>query len=333
VRGVALLAVTLALAACAAPPPAASLRSYRRMAMGTVATVTVDLHDAAAADAAARLAFARINEIEDALSDWRPASETRRIETRPGERIATGPWIPLALDRSAEVRDGTDGAFDPTVGPATRLWREARARGEAPDPHAVAAVADRIGLERVAWSRPDAWVRIEPGTQFDFGGIGKGLAAEAAVGALREAGVPRALVAIAGDIAAGEAPRGRDAWRVAIDDPPGGERPTIPLRNASVSTSGDAEQAIELGEIRLAHVVDPRPGPRRGEGFTRRVAVTVVGPDGAIVDALGTALALLGPTDGARILETGGWTARGYSARFVVPEGVSQTPGFPDPAR
>ena len=315
------LAVLAALAGCAR----AELHTYRQVVMGTEAAVTIDADDEAAAIDAARIAFARMEAVERSLSDWRPSSDARRVEVRPGERVASSPWLVEALERGRVAFDATGGAFDPTVGPATRLWRTAKAEGRVPDAAETAAAAARIGFTRVSWDRAAGWVSVAPGVQLDFGGLGKGLAAEAAVAAMGEAGHDRTLVAIAGDVRAGSPPRGRDGWRVAIDDPPGGDRPTVTLRDASISTSGDASQAIEADGIRVSHLVDPRTG----RGSSRRIAVTVIGPDGAIVDALGTGLALLGPDDGLAALERSGLASLGYSARFVTPEGVRSSPNFP----
>lgn len=319
------LAGTLAALALLGGCARAELRTYRQLVMGTEAAVTIDADDEAAAKDAARIAFARMEEVEQALSDWRPSSDARRVEARPGERVAASPWLVEALERSRVAFEATGGAFDPTVGPATRLWRAARAESRVPGAAEASAAARRIGFAKVAWNRVEGWVSVEPGVQLDFGGLGKGLAAEAAVAAMREAGHGRTLAAIAGDVRAGSPPRGRDGWRVAIDDPPGGDRPTVSLRAASISTSGDASQAIEAGGIRASHLVDPRTG----EGSSRRIAVTVIGPDGAIVDALGTGLALLGPVEGLAALERSGLSDRGYSVRFVTSEGVTASRGFP----
>jgi thiamine biosynthesis lipoprotein len=62
------------------------------------------------------------------------------------------------------------------------------------------------------------------------------------------------------------------------------------LRNAFVSTSGDAERFAEIDGKRYAHIVDPKTGL----GVTRRATVTVVSQDGAAADAFATSLYLLG---------------------------------------
>jgi thiamine biosynthesis lipoprotein len=63
------------------------------------------------------------------------------------------------------------------------------------------------------------------------------------------------------------------------------------LRGVNVSTSGDAEQFIEIGGVRYAHIVDPRTAL----GVTSRMAVTVIEEDPAACDALATAACVMEP--------------------------------------
>jgi thiamine biosynthesis lipoprotein len=146
--------------------------------------------------------------------------------------------------------------------------------------------------------------------RLDFGGIAKGYAADEMVKALRSGGHSRCLVAAGGDIVAGEPPPDASAWDVAIAPlGPGDLPPTLRLANAAVSTSGDAEQFVEIAGRRYAHIVDPKTGL----GLTDRLAVTVVAPDGTTSDALATAAAVLGPKRGIELVES----APACAARFV----------------
>ena len=77
----------------------------------------------------------------------------------------------------------------------------------------------------------------------DVGAIGKGYAASEALAVLHEAGIRRALVAVSGDLAFGDAPPGQRGWRIDLhdDDPALAKVPrVIELTNAAVSTSGAA---------------------------------------------------------------------------------------------
>ena len=77
------------------------------------------------------------------------------------------------------------------------------------------------------------------------------------------------------------------------------------LANCSISTSGDAYQFVELGGRRYSHIVDPKTGL----GLTERCSVTVIAPDGITADALATAVSVLGPEHGMKLIESQPGTA------------------------
>jgi thiamine biosynthesis lipoprotein len=111
-----------------------------------------------------------------------------------------------------------------------------------------------------------------------------------AVRALARLGIRQALVSLAGDIAAGDAPPGEKGWVVELN-PVAGVTDRMMVSNVCVSTSGDAEQFVQIDGVRYSHIVDPRTGL----GVTHRVAVTVVAEEGALADAMATALSVMTP--------------------------------------
>jgi thiamine biosynthesis lipoprotein len=71
------------------------------------------------------------------------------------------------------------------------------------------------------------------------------------------------------------------------------------LVHAAVSTSGDAEQFVEIGGVRFSHIVDPATGL----GLTQPVAVTVVARRATVADALATACSVLDPVAAQRLTD------------------------------
>jgi thiamine biosynthesis lipoprotein len=71
------------------------------------------------------------------------------------------------------------------------------------------------------------------------------------------------------------------------------------LQNAAISTSGDAEQFVELGGVRYSHIVDPRTG----QALTGRRSVTVVAPRGIDADSLATAVSVMPPAEGLKLID------------------------------
>ena len=237
--------------------------------------------------------------VSAALSDYHDASELNRL----CDRYAVGVPEPVSDDLFRVLRaargfsEASGGAFDVTVGPVVKLWRRTRRTRELPDPTELAAARERVGWEAVTLDKDARTVTFaRPGVRLDLGGIAKGYAADAALAALRERGITRALVDAGGDLVAGDPPPGEDGWTVAVGD--GGE--TLSLANAAVATSGDAYKFTEVGGVRYSHIVDPRTGL----GLTDRSTVTVIAADGVTADAWASAVSVLGPDAGLALVQS-----------------------------
>src|SRR5262249_10228552 len=136
----------------------------------------------------------------------------------------------------------------------------------------------------------------------DVGGIAKGYACGAAIAVLARGGVTSALVAGSGDIVVSGAPPDAPGWTIGIgpvEAPAAAPRQFLRVKDAAVSTSGDAERFVEIGGKRYAHIVDPQTGL----GVVDRCSVTVVARDGATADSLDTAVYVLGPERGMALVE------------------------------
>ena len=127
----------------------------------------------------------------------------------------------------------------------------------------------------------DPW-KVEGG--FDPSGLVKGWAAEVAAKMLVDAGVESVLINAAGDLVlrGGQISEGGEVkpWSVGISSPDDVNQivKTFDVVDGSVATSGDYEKG--------AHIVDPHTGLI---AIGARSA-SVIGPDGALCDALATAL-------------------------------------------
>src|SRR5262249_31585583 len=103
-------------------------------------------------------------------------------------------------------------------------------------------------------------------------------------------------------IALGEPPPGKHGWAISISAPRPNTNSTVStmvLSNAGISTSGDAEQAIEIGGVRYSHIVNPATGL----GLTERIQVTIISTNATTTDALATALSVLGVNRGLALIE------------------------------
>src|SRR5579884_731169 len=109
--------------------------TYTEPHMGTRFKIILYAPDRAAADAAAREAFARVATLDAIMSDYRPDSELMRLCRKAGgDPVPVSEELFFVLSRGQEVSRLSDGAFDVTVGPVVHLWRLARRSERLPDP-------------------------------------------------------------------------------------------------------------------------------------------------------------------------------------------------------
>jgi thiamine biosynthesis lipoprotein len=236
--------------------------------MGTLARIVVYAESEAQADAALRAGFARLREIDARLSDYQPDSELNRVSTKR-TKVSDDLW--RVLQFAQRLAQASGGAFDVTLGTRTRAWREGRASDGA------------YGWRHLHLDERTHEVWLDtPGIRLDLGGIAKGYAAHEALTAIARHGATRALVALSGDIAAGDPPPGEPGWKVRI---PNRAEPLLLVKQA-VSTSGESEQFKATG----SHIHDGRSGtPLQATG-----TISVIAADGMTADALATAIRILG---------------------------------------
>jgi thiamine biosynthesis lipoprotein len=293
------LAVLGSVVAVQAQPAQPEVESFTEIAMGVDVTVKVAAPEAADRLAVARLAMAEVRACDDALSDWQASSECRRLPRTAGTATIASDRLFTATARSIEIARSTEGRFDPTISPIVQAWRAARAKGALPDTATVDAARSRVGWQHVGLDAQARTITFGcDGMALDFGGIGKGFAAQRASAAMAAMGQPSHLVAVAGDLVAGPvAPPGKPGWTIRKEDGLG-EPFELMLLGEAVSTSGDLEQFIEIDGVRHSHIIDPRTG----HALRDRTAACVRGPDGATCDALATALCVAGARDAAGLM-------------------------------
>jgi thiamine biosynthesis lipoprotein len=277
--------------------------------MGTRFRIVLYAADEATARTAAAAAFRRIAELDGIMTDYRATSELMRLCGDPAA-LPSGPGVHVGSDlftvlrHAQEVSRASGGAFDVTVGPLTHLWRRARKNHQMPDAAALQTARELVGYRKLQIDSKTHTVHLDkPGMILDLGGIGKGYAADAALQTLGRHGITSALVAAGGDIAVSASPPGAAGWSIGIaplDDPTATPKRYLLLHDAAVSTSGDAEQHLDVDGKRYSHIIDPRSGI----GLVEDGSVTVVAPHGLSADPLTKVVSVLGADRGFPIIDS-----------------------------
>lgn len=305
-NGFRLLVAAVALIAATISPGAAGTLArfeYSQPHMGTLVRIVLYAPSEPVAVAGVNAAFDRVAALDAALNDYRDSSELMQVSRQAGiGAVPISDDLFRVLRASLQIARASDGAFDVTAGPLSVLWRQARRQNALPDADRIAVARALVGHTKLELDETRRTVRLrQPGMQLDLGGIAKGFAADEAVAALATRGIPRVLVAAGGDIVAADPPPGAEGWRIAIAPVDAADREPgyLSLRHAAVSTSGDTEQFLVVGGVRRSHIYDPRTG----QSLTGRSSVTVVAPTGTMSDALATAVSVMGPVAGVRLID------------------------------
>ncbi len=280
--------------------------SYEEKHMGILVKFTLYAPDEGIANKAAKAAFDRIADVDRRMSDYNPESELRQLCDRaePGKAVPVSGDLFMVLKHAQDVSKRSHGAFDVTVGPVVRLWRRARWQKELPDADRLKEALQAVGYQKVKLDEKRRRVTLaQQSMRLDLGGIAKGYAGDAALAALRENGVSRVMIDAGGDLVLGDPPPGKAGWRIGIapleqtDGPPSR---ILEIKNAAVATSGDAFQFVEIAGTRYSHIVNPKTGL----GLTQRSSVTIIAPTGMEADSLASAVSVLGPEAGLKLVES-----------------------------
>lgn len=284
--------------------------------MGSLVTITCYAPDAIVAKQAITAAFQRIDELNRVLSDYDPDSELMRLCTNavPGKSQRVSEDFARVLEASQQLSRDSCGAFDVSVGPIVRLWRRARRRQEFPPSDLLTKAQGKVGYKSIVFDSKARTLQLNKADmRLDMGGIAKGFAGDEALKAMREVGVNRALIDAGGDVVAGDPPPNREGWVIAVqrlekpseqsskageETKPVATAKLILVKNCGVATSGDAFQYVNLDGKRYSHIVDPRTGL----ALSRSSSVTVIAPSGMAADGLASAVSVLGPQVGLKLI-------------------------------
>ena len=270
-------------------PPVVVLKRYQAQEelMGTQASVTVYADTPENAKAAIAAAFARGEEINQIASDYLPNSELTRFNG-----AEAGVWFPASQDLltmvayGIELADLTNGAYDPTLGAMTHLWRETKAAQKLPSTRTLDQARERSGWELVEVDLKTEKIRkLKEGLRLDLGGLAKGYAADQMLAVFEKKRMTSALILIGGDVRCGEAPPESAGWVVGLNDYKNEVTTTMTVSNCAVSTSGNLQQFVDIEGRRYSHIIDPATGL----GTTDSLLASVVAQNGLMADPLATA--------------------------------------------
>jgi len=209
--------------------------------------------------------------------------------------VKVSPETVTVIQKARQLSELSEGGFDITVGPLTRLWRTAREKKIPPEAEELKKILERVNFRDLVIDSGGKVFLKQAGMAIDLGGIAKGYAVDRAFELLRDLGYENVIVNAGGDLRAGGTKLGQP-WEIGIQHPrqPDKLLARISVSDRAVATSGDYEKFFTYKNRRYHHIFKPRDG-LPAEGCQ---SVTILCEKGVMADGLATAVFVMGPERG-----------------------------------
>jgi thiamine biosynthesis lipoprotein len=275
--------------------------SETRIAMGTFVTMTLMHTSRDEAEEVIGRVVEEIDRMASLMDRFDESTAVARLN-REGVIEDAPPEIIEVISRSLYYHQLTRGSFDISVKPIMDLFNGKMVHGKGVLPterelKEVLALVDshQIELEgrRVRFKKPGMGITLD--------GIAKGYAVDRASEMMAGLGIVNHLINAGGDIRTMGFKEDQRPWVVAIQDPQkGNDYPdVVHMNDGAIATSGDYENFYDR-ERRFHHIVNPKTGLSPEQISS----VSLMGLKTMDVDALATAVLVMGPDQGIGFVDS-----------------------------
>jgi len=264
--------------------------------LGTSLQINVSAKDEASATRAEAAALAVFDRHRAILSAWDKQSEFSRWERTRFKAVPVSNDLFTVLAAFDTWRDRTDGALDPSVEAATRLWNSATAEGRVPTAQEIATTREAIAQPHWALDAQHHTATRVSGTPLALASFAKSWITAKAADAALAAGASGIMLNVGGDVVV----RGAMTQVVSITDPRSAAENDraithVVVADRAVATSGDYRRGFTRINTSAAakpehsHLIDPRTA----QPTTHILSSTVIAKDAETAGALATAFSVL----------------------------------------
>lgn len=274
----------------------ASTVQRTQIILGTV--INIKVRDAAEdkANEAITKAFDEIKRIDREFSSYKKESPVWKLNHSKDSIISVPPEIYSLMEKSNKLWKLSGGAFDVSLETLTEAWGFNGDNPSIPGEQKRIKAWKQSGWQHVHLLGDNKFTR-DVDVELNFGANAKGYAVDRAVETLKANGIKNALVNAGGEIR-----ELGSEWIVGIQHP---RRENdiigrVKLNGMAVATSGDYEQYFIKDGKRYDHIMNPKTG------FPADAcqSVTVIADNDTDADGLSTAVFVLGPEKGMKLIES-----------------------------
>ncbi len=235
----------------------------------------------------------------ESVSTYTPTSIISKVnQANAGDTIPVDDIFTIVFNKSVEVHQKTDGAFDPSVMPLINAWGFGYKKNPPPvDSLDVDSLLQLVNLPSFKLlNNPHRIVKTVANTQLDFNAIAQGYGVDWIAEFLESKNISNYLVDIGGELRARGINAHKQTWTVGIDKPVENAdkreiQEIVRLNNLSIATSGNYRKFYEKDGMKYAHIIDPKTGYPK---FSNLLSASVFHSDCMTADAYATALIVMG---------------------------------------
>jgi thiamine biosynthesis lipoprotein len=261
---------------------------------GTTYSIVFDSTEGPGVGEVKRIVEEVLRDVDMSLSVYNDSSVISRLnrnETNLPDEMFTE-----VFNRSKEISELSDGAFDITVMPLVRAW------GFGPDEHKnfdkakLDSLLSLVGFEK-AEIRDGLLIKSDPRITIDVNAIAQGYTVDVICRAFDKMGMENYLIEVGGEVRV-KGTKGGEQWKIGIDKPvddnmvPGVElQAIVKLTNKALATSGNYRKFYVENGVKYSHTIDPKTGyPAKN----RLLSASIIASDCATADGIATACMVMG---------------------------------------
>lgn len=279
-----LILITLFVGCDSVKEDNSKINSSRIFALDTVIELSANGDNA---QKAIKAAEAEIYRLEEVFSVTGENSDIYKLNNAQGKETTIESDVYILLDYAKYINTLTEGNFDVTVYPVVKEWGFTSKDYRVPDADEIKKALTYVSSENIVL-KENYTVQLLNNAQVDLGGIAKGYIADKAAEAMKAVGIEYGIISLGGNIrTVGKKPSSED-FRIGIKHPDSQDYfAVISTDERSVVTSGAYQRNFTIDGKTYHHIIDPKTGyPAQSD----IASVTIIGNDGALCDALSTAV-------------------------------------------
>ncbi len=232
---------------------------------------------------------------DQSLSTFLPTSVISRINQND-PNVKTDHFFETVFQKSQEIAEITDGAFDITVAPLVNAWGFGFKHKEKITLVLIDSLLKTVGWQKVTLEN-GRLIKENAHTMLDASAIAKGYSVDIVGQFLEKQGCKNYMVEIGGEVVSRGKNEKGEWWRIGInkpkDDAPFNAKlhAIVQLENRGLATSGNYRNFYIEGGKRYAHTINPKTGYPVQHSL---LSATVLANDCMTADGYATAFMVMG---------------------------------------